>query len=118
MVLFPILGIIAGILLGLFLPVNISAAYAPYLSIAILASLDSVLGGARANMEKNFDINIFMSGFISNSMVAAGLAYIGDLLGVPIYLAAIFVFGSRIFNNIAIIRRYFISSFQRNKRQP
>lgn len=116
--LLPILGIIGGILLGLYLPVDVSAAYAPYLSIAILASLDSVLGGVRSNMEKNFDINIFISGFISNSLVAAGLAYLGDLLGVPIYLAAIIVFGSRIFNNIAIIRRYLITYYTKSRKLP
>jgi Protein of unknown function (DUF1290). len=112
-VIIPIIGLIVGILLGIFLPVNISATYASYLSIAILASLDSVLGGVRANMEKNFDLDIFITGFISNSLVAAGLAYIGDLLGVPIYLAAIIVFGSRIFNNIAIIRRYLVFSLRK-----
>ncbi|HQE67430.1 MAG TPA: small basic family protein, partial [Bacillota bacterium] len=34
------------------------------------------------------------------------LTYIGDQLGVPIYYAAIFAFGVRLFQNFAIIRRY------------
>ncbi len=116
--LLPIIGIVVGVLLGLFLPINISAEYAPYLSIAILASLDSVLGGARSNMEKKFDIGIFVSGFVINALVAAGLAYLGDLLEVPIYLAAIVVFGSRIFNNLAIIRRYLLERYRENREQP
>ncbi|WP_369323972.1 DUF1290 domain-containing protein [Methanosarcina mazei] len=30
----------------------------------------------------------------------------GDRLGVPLYYAAIFAFGGRLFQNFAIIRRY------------
>ncbi len=116
--LLPVIGIIVGILLGLYLPIDVSASYAPYLSVAILASLDSVLGGVRSNMEKNFDMGIFISGFLSNSLAAAGLAYLGDLLEVPIYLAAIIVFGSRIFNNLAIVRRYLLSYYRERKEQP
>ena len=41
-------------------------------------------------------------------MLAAVLAYVGDRLGVPVYLAAVIVFGGRIFNNFAVIRRLLI----------
>jgi small basic protein len=37
------------------------------------------------------------------------LAYLGDRLDVPIYLAAIFAFGTRLFNNFAVLRRHFLS---------
>jgi len=33
------------------------------------------------------------------------MVYLGDKLGIPIYLAAVIVFGERIFNNFAVIRR-------------
>jgi small basic protein len=77
----------------------------PYISIAILACLDSVFGGVKANLEGNFNVKIFLSGFFGNSLLAALLAYIGDRLGVPLYYAAIFTFGSRLFDNFASIRR-------------
>ncbi|NCB72630.1 MAG: DUF1290 domain-containing protein, partial [Clostridia bacterium] len=32
--------------------------------------------------------------------------YIGDKLGVPFYYAPILVFGGRLFDNLAIIRRH------------
>ena len=86
----PILGIIIGIVLGLVLPLQIPTNYASYMSIAVLAALDSVFGGIRASLEDNFQTDIFISGFFGNAFLAAGLAYIGDRLDVPIYLAAIF----------------------------
>lgn len=33
------------------------------------------------------------------------MVYLGEKLGIPIYLAALVVFSGRIFNNFAIIRR-------------
>ncbi|NLW22089.1 MAG: small basic family protein [Tissierellia bacterium] len=102
---FAVLGILIGIAFGLLLPYTYNVAYSLYISVAILACLDSVFGGIRANLEDKFDINIFMSGFFGNAILAAILAYIGDRLGVPLYYAAIFTFGGRIFENFAYIRR-------------
>jgi small basic protein len=105
----PIIGIFIGIILGLTLPINIPTAYSSYMSIAVLAALDSVFGGIRASLEKKFETDVFISGFFGNAFLAAGLAYIGDRLDVPIYLAAIFAFGSRLFQNFALLRRYFLT---------
>lgn len=106
----PILGMIIGILIGVFLvPINIPQQYSTYMAVAILAALDSVFGGVTASLQKNFDMKIFLSGFFGNAFLAAALAYIGDQLGIQIYLAAIFAFGNRIFINFAIIRRYMLN---------
>ncbi len=106
--LLPLLGLILGIVLGFVLPFNIPLIYSSYMSIAVLAALDSVFGGIRASLEGTFDTNIFISGFFGNAILAAFLAYVGDRLGVPLYYAAIFAFGTRLFENFAIIRRYFL----------
>lgn len=103
-----ILGLIIGILVGFLVPVKVPAAYAKYLSVAVLAALDSVFGGVRAHMENQFDSAILLSGFFFNILMAAFLAYIGDQLGVELYLAAVLVFGSRLFQNLAIIRRHLL----------
>ena len=107
--LLPLLGIIIGIVLGLLLPLQIPVTYAPYMSIAVLAALDSVFGGMRAKLEDNFESDIFISGFFGNAFLAAGLAYIGDRMDVPIYLAAIFAFGIRLFQNFAAMLRLFLT---------
>lgn len=102
------LGLFLGLLLGFFLPVTFSAAYSIYLSVAILAAIDSVFGAFRSNLEDHFDSMVFLTGFFSNALLAGILAYIGDVLGIPLYYAAIFVFGVRLFNNLAIIRRIYL----------
>lgn len=103
-----IVGLLIGIMLGVFLKVNIPDQFSPYMSVAILACLDSVFGAVRATLSKNFRTDIFISGFFGNAVLAAGLAYLGDKMGVPIYLAAVIVFGGRIFDNFAIVRRLLI----------
>ena len=104
----PIAGLVLGIIIGLLSGITVPFMYAKYLSIAILAALDSVFGGWRSAYENNFDTKIFISGFFGNAMLAALLAYTGDRLGVDLYLAAVVAFGVRLFQNAAIIRRYLL----------
>lgn len=110
------IGLLFGILLGLLVNVNIPDAFSPYMSVAILACLDSVFGAIRASMSKNFKPDIFISGFFGNALLAAGLAYLGDKLGIPIYIAAVIVFGGRIFDNFAVIRRLAIEKLKNHRR--
>lgn len=103
-----ILGLIVGIVIGLVSPISMPQAYAKYMSVAVLAAMDSVFGGIRAGMEKKFDDMVFITGFFSNTLLAAGLTFVGERLGVGLDIAAIFAFGVRIFQNLAIIRRYLL----------
>ncbi len=103
--------LLIGVFIGLQMPVLFPVVYAKYMSIAILAALDSVLGGIRAYMEDGFDSTIFVTGFVVNALLAAGMAYLGDRLGVDLYLAAVLVFGVRLFQNMAIIRRYLMKKY-------
>lgn len=100
-------GLALGIFLGALLKdvIVVPIAMAKYLSIATLAALDSALGGAKASLEKTFKDKIFVVGLTSNVLIAALITYLGDQLGVDLSLAAIVVFGARIFNNLAAIRR-------------
>lgn len=111
----PIIGLIAGIIIGLFLPYNVPSQYSNYVAVAILAALDSVFGGIAASLQDKFEMKTFLSGFFGNALLAAGLAYIGDQLGIQLYLAAVFAFGNRLFINFAIIRREIIARLTKNK---
>lgn len=113
----PLLGLIIGLLLGYFTNVTIPQAYTDYLSIAVLAAFDTLLGGIRAQLENKYDNLVFVTGFFFNIFLAAGLAFLGVKLGVDLYLAAVFAFGVRLFNNIAIIRRIGISKWRARKKQ-
>lgn len=98
-------GLLIGTILGLFWNVNIPIRFSPYISVAIFACLDSVFGAIKASIDKKLRADVFISGFFGNAVLAAALTYLGDKLGMPIYLAAIIVFGERIFNNFASVRR-------------
>ena len=102
-----IIGCVAGAILGSLAPV-IPYTYSSYLSIAIIAALDSVFGGIASVIKGNFDLKIFLSGFFGNSILSIALTYLGEKLNVDIYLAAIVVFVGRMFTNLAIIRRHYI----------
>ena len=46
-----------------------------------------------------------------NAILSILLTYLGQRLNVDIYLAAIVVFVGRMFNNLTIIRRYYLDKF-------
>jgi small basic protein len=111
----PIIGLVIGVVLGLYSKINVPIEYINYLSIAVLAALDTLFGGIRAHLQSTFDIQVFVSGFFFNTLLAAGLAFLGVHLGIDLYLAAIFAFGVRLFNNIAVIRRILINKWSGGK---
>ena len=104
----PLAGLLVGVLAGLVLNVNVSFEFARYSAVAIVAALDSVLGAVRAELDGVYDNRIFVSGFITNASVAVLLTFIGDRLGLDLYLVALITFGPRIFQNVALIRRHFL----------
>jgi len=108
----PIIGLILGVYLGSNITFQLPAIYIKYMSIAVLASLDSVFGGIKSILKNNFDGTILLSGFFTNALLAALLAYLGDRLGVDLYYAAIFAFGVRIFQNLATIRHHVITNIR------
>lgn len=105
-----ILGCVLGAIVGMNAPI-ISYTYSNYLAIAIIAALDSVFGGVCSVVKKNFDLKIFLSGFFGNAILSILLTLLGEKLNVDIYLAAIIVFVGRMFNNLAIIRRYYVEKW-------
>ena len=111
-----LLAVFAGVIIGTLLPVSIPFAYAKYVSISFLAGLDSVLGAIRGGIEGKFNLAVFSTGFIANTLLAALLTIVGDRLGVDLYLAAVVTFGVRIFQNFAFIRRDIIENIQKKQK--
>ena len=106
-----ILGLLGGIVLGFTLNISYPTEYSFYITMGLLAAIDSILGAARSHLEGKYNNLIFISGFITNAILAGLLAYLGDRLGVPLYYAAILVFGGRLFQNLAVIRRVLIDKY-------
>lgn len=105
----PLIGLIIGVGLGLIFRVPVPVWMSRYLGIALLAALDSVLGGVKARLEGRFNENIFVGGFFVNTLFAAVIVYIGDNLGIELYLAAVVAFGVRVFQNLGSIRRHYFA---------
>jgi small basic protein len=103
-----IIGLVVGIVLGLFLTPDVPLSMEPYLPIAVVAALDAVFGGLRAYLDGIFDDKVFVVSFSSNVVIAAPIVYLGDHLGVGGQLSTgvIVVLGIRIFSNVAAIRRH------------
>lgn len=103
----PIAGFLAGFVIAHFsLRDGVPLPVAEYLSLAVLAGLDSVFGGIRAGVERRFRSDVFLSGFLVNMVLAVALVYLGSVIGVSdLYLAAVVTLGWRIFTNLSVIRR-------------
>lgn len=102
------LGLLLGIVAGIFLQPDVPLWLEPYLPIAVVAALDAVFGALRAFLDGIFDDKVFVVSFISNVLIAGLIVYLGDKLGVGGQLSTgvIVVLGIRIFSNVAAIRRH------------
>jgi len=100
--------LIIGLVLGLVLQPTVPVVLQPYLPIAVVAALDAVFGGLRANLDGIFDDRVFVISFVANVLVAAMIVFLGDQLGVGGQLSTgvVVVLGIRIFGNVAAIRRH------------
>ncbi len=129
MILLPLLALALGFALIYWWPGGgyaANEAIARYTAIAVLAGLDTVLGGLRAHLKGDFDDLVFVSGFFVNALLAGGLVVLGERLGLEtgfgdqrisaMLIAAVVVFGSRIFNNLAALRRLMIEHW-RNRQE-
>ncbi len=107
-----LIGLVVGVLVGLFLEPTVPAVLQPYLPIAVVAALDALFGGLRALLDGVFDDRVFVISFLSNVVVAALIVFLGDQLGVGTQLstAVVVVLGIRIFSNAAAIRRHLLKA--------
>ena len=117
MIIAMVVALVLGLIAGFALNVTYPTEYSFYITMALLAAMDSVVGAVRSSMEDKYDTTIFVSGFVTNALLAGILTFVGDKLGIPLYYAAIFVFGGRLFNNLAAIRRIIIERHRDRKRR-
>ena len=103
-----IVGLVIGVVAGLVLQPTVPVVLQPYLPIAVVAALDALFGGLRAMLDGMFDDKVFLVSVLSNVIVAGGIVFLGDQLGVGSQLstAVVVVLGIRIFSNVASIRRH------------
>jgi small basic protein len=104
----PFLALILGAVVGLVLQPTVPVVLQPYLSVAVIAALDAVFGAVRARLDETFIERVFLVSFFTNVLLAVFLVYLGDSLGVGADLttAVVVVFGVRMFQNLAAVRRH------------
>lgn len=111
MILIPLLALLVGVLIGLFALEPVRGVAGIYLGIACLAALDTVCGGLRSVLEGKFTTDVFLTGFVSNIVIAFLLAWLGDRIGINLFLAVALILGTRIFTNLSLIRRLLLSQW-------
>ena len=111
-----IIGIMIGIILGLGINFPIPLELTKYSAVVIMGILDALFGAIRAEITNDrFDAIIFITGLFFNIVLSIAITLLGDKLGLDLYLAATFVFTFRIFSNIGTTRRAVIQSLVENK---
>lgn len=98
-------GLIVGALVAALLQPTVPQELTRYVAMAVVAAIDASLGGVRAWMEHTFNDRVFVISFVLNAAAGAGLVWVGDQLTVDLTTAVVVVFGIRILQNIASIRR-------------
>jgi small basic protein len=98
-------GLIVGALVAYLLKPDVSQDLTRYVAMVVIAAIDASFGGVRSWLEQTFNERIFLVSFLSNAVVAVLLVWVGDQLDVDIATAIVVVFGIRIFQNVAAIRR-------------
>jgi small basic protein len=110
MILIPLLALVIG---GLIAYVSVASPLvvpAEYLGVAALAGVDAVFGGIRAGLEDRFRNDLFVTGFIFNILLAVGLVFLGKVIRVEeLYLSAVIYLGGRLFLNLSVIRRHYLT---------
>lgn len=113
MIFLPVVALVIGIVLGAYLNRGVdTGGLSIYFGIACLAGLDTVCGGIRSGLEGKFRNDVFFTGFVSNVLIAFFLAWLGDRIGINLYVAVAFVLGARLFTNLSLIRRSALTKWQ------
>ena len=112
MILLPFIALLVGALLGMAFIGPIRGEMGLYNAIACLAGLDSICGGIRSGLEGKFSNDVFITGFITNVLIAFFLAWLGDKILLNLFLAVALVLGARIFTNLSLIRRFLLTKWQ------
>ena len=112
MIYIVIVSVLLGLVIGYSSPLVIPVAYSKIFSVALVAALGAAFGGLRAVVSERFDKRVFVTGFFSNTLLAAALVFIGDRLGIDLYYVALLAFGFRMFKNLAMLRRYLLRDYR------
>jgi len=109
----PVLGLVLGIGLGVLLPIEVPGDYSYYFAVALIAALDGVLSSLEEGFRGSFDLFSFWSKILGTVAFALLLVFIGEHLGVELYLAVLFALCYRILKSANSIHLFLTDKFKR-----
>ncbi len=111
--------VVAGLVLGVVAGLNLNLIYSPeysvYIALAVLAMLNTIFNMLSENLKG--DLTPVKSGvfLVSDLLFGLFLAYVGEQLGLPVYLAAVFAFGNNIYKKLRIMIDFMLEKYNKNK---
>ncbi|MDD2397699.1 MAG: DUF1290 domain-containing protein [Tissierellia bacterium] len=109
----------AGLILGIVAGLNLNFVYNPnyivYISLAILAILNTIINMLHDNKTSELTITKSVVFLLTDLLYALFLGFVGEQLGLPIYLAAVFAFGNNIYKKLRILVNIYLEKYSNNK---
>jgi small basic protein len=94
-------GILIGMLIGFLSPVNISLLDAKPLLVIILVSLDVIFEAGNAKLLQQFNYLLFTNEFILNTILSLGLIYLGNVMGIDLFVPVALILIYRTFSALS-----------------
>ncbi len=108
-----LLSALVGVLCAIAFDLYASLEFSAYLSVLIIAAIDSVMGAYKSFLSDEWDVLVFGTGFFGNSILSALMVFLGHKIGLDLYYAVIIVFTYRIFTNFSFVRREWIKKIDK-----
>jgi small basic protein len=111
--------VIAGVILGVLAGLNLNIVYDPdfavYISLAVLAILNTIFDLLNENTTGELTPVKGIVFLIRDLGFGLLMGFVGEQLGLPIYLAAVFAFGNNIYKNLRTMINFALEKYQKNK---
>ena len=111
---YVIAGIILGVLAGLNLNLIYSPDYAVYISLAVLAILNTIFNLLSESIKGDLTLIKSVAFLAGDLIFGLVFGYVGEQLGLPIYLAVVFAFGNNIYKNLRVMIDFMLEKYQKN----
>lgn len=112
---YVVAGIVLGVIAGLNLNIMYSPDYAVYISLAVLAILNTIFNMLNENISGELTVVKSVVFLVRDLCFGLLMGYVGEQLGLPIYLAAVFAFGNNIYKNIRNITNFMLEKYLKIK---
>lgn len=109
----------AGLILGILAGLNLNFVYDPnyivYISLTILAIFNTIINLLHDNKTSELTVPKSVAYLLTDLVYALLLGFVGEQLGLPIYLAAVFAFGNNIYKKLRNLVDIYLARFDKNK---